>query len=871
MKKLTRNFLTACSFLIIFSQLCFGQNTDPASAKYDQHKVFSPLFFGNNINEYRSASGAPGPKYWQNRADYKIDVSLDTGRHRIEGTTLITYTNNSPGKLTFLWLQIDQNVFREDSRHAATNSLLGRSFTVLAYTQGDEIKSVNIIKNDRKEKADWIINDTRMQIKLADSLSSAGAKIQIEIVYAFDVPLTNGDTRMGRNITKNGWVYAIAQWYPRMEVYDDISGWNVIPYTGDAEFYLEYGDFDYTIHAPADLIIAGSGELQNPAEVLTQKALNRLATARKSDQTIFIKDSADLADRDSYPKKTSLSWHFTCKNSRDISWAASRAFLWDAARINLPSGKKVLAQSIYPIEGAGSNGWGRSTEYVKAAIELYSVKWFEYTYPVATNAGTAVGGMEYPGIIFCGYTDQGGSLWEVVNHEFGHNWFPMIVGSNERKFPWMDEGFNTFTNPINTQDFNKGEYFQEQDQQKIIQPILNLMPESIMTTQNVVQGNYSDWAAYFKPALGLTILRDQILGRDRFDFAFRTYIQRWAFKHPTPWDFFQTMNNAGGEDLNWFWNEWFFTTWNLDQSVKEIKYVQDDPSKGSLITIENLEGLALPVTLLVKEENGRTDTIKLPAQIWQRGPVWTVQYKSTSKLRYVIIDPRHEMPDINPDNNVLIGAGIPAGMNADKIIANYLEAVGGVNKISSIRDLVIKSEHEGNDGMAQKNFLFKIPGSISQDIILPAYNNYNISHIIINGDSVKIVNRGNKVFISDSLREASKLWFNPFPELEFSKAPYLMQLDPKIHLVNDQLAYLVIVTTGKGIKFNYYYNQKTGLKIEQHWNFTIDRNMDFDDYREISPGIKMPFLQNTSLDGYLIDYKVKSAVVNSGLSDDIFK
>jgi Peptidase family M1 domain len=655
MKKSTLNFLLAGCFHFIFFQLSMGQNPEPASTKYDQHRVFSPLFYGNNVNEYRSASGMPGPKYWQNRADYKINVNLDTAKHRIEGSVIITYTNNSPDQLTFLWLQADQNVFREDSRHALTNSIKGRSFTVTGFTNGDEIKSVSLIKNGKKEKADWFVTDTRMQIKLKDTLKSAGTKIQIEIFYAFDIPVSIGDSRMGRTKTKNGWIYEIAQWYPRMEVYDDISGWNLIPYTGDAEFYLEYGNFDYTITAPANLLIAGSGELINSAEVLTPKEMSRLSAARNSDETIFIKDSTEILSANSYPARGNLSWHFICKNSRDISWAASKAFLWDAARINLPSGKKALAQSIYPIESAGQDGYGRSTEYIKASIELYSDKWYEYTYPIATNVGCKEGGMEYPGIIFCDFTNRKGELWYDVTHEFGHNWFPMIVGSNERVFPWMDEGLNTFINIISTQAFNHGEYYVFNDIQKFVQQIVNMMPESIMTTQNVVQGPYSDWAAYYKPCIGLVILREQILGTDRFDFAFRTYIQRWAFKHPTPWDFFHTMDNAAGEDLSWFWNEWFFTTWNLDQSVKEIKYIDGDPSKGALITIENLEGLALPVTVAIKEENGKTDTLRFPAEIWQRGADWTFKYRSGSKILSVTIDPGHTLPDINPDNNILSG------------------------------------------------------------------------------------------------------------------------------------------------------------------------------------------------------------------------
>jgi len=243
-----------------------AQNADQAAAKYDQHKVFNPIFYPERGGEFRTASGAPGPKYWQNRADYKLDVTLDTAKHRIEGSTLITYTNNSPDALGFLWLQVDQNIYKEDSRAESTSNVSGGRFANKSYTKGAEIKSVYIINKGKTLKADYLITDTRMQIKLKDSLRAAGSKLQIKIEYGFDIP-EYGTDRMGRQHSKNGWIYEIAQWYPRMEVYDDVTGWNTIPYLGASEFYLEYGNFDYTITAPASLVVAGSGELLNTAEV----------------------------------------------------------------------------------------------------------------------------------------------------------------------------------------------------------------------------------------------------------------------------------------------------------------------------------------------------------------------------------------------------------------------------------------------------------------------------------------------------------------------------------------------------------------------------------------------------------------------------
>ncbi|MGZ3929479.1 MAG: M1 family metallopeptidase, partial [Mucilaginibacter sp.] len=774
---------------------CIGslkaQNADTAPAKYDQHKVFDPLFYSQRGgNEYRSASGAPGAKYWQNHADYKLNVTLDTAKHRVAGTALITYTNNSPDQLPFLWLQVDQNIYKEDSRGAAASAVEGGRNAIKVFTNGDEIKGVYIIKDGKTEKADYLVADTRLQIKLKNALAASGSKVQIKIDYAFDVP-EYGTDRMGRMHAKNGWIYEIAQWYPRMEVYDDVTGWNVIPYMGASEFYLEYGDFDYTVTAPASLVVVGSGELLNPNEVLTPTTISRLAAAKNSDKTVVIKDSVDVAGHTAYPQKPNLTWHFFCKNARDISWAASKAFLWDAARINLPSGKKALAQSVYPAESEGNDGWGRSTEYVKGAIELYSSEWFEYTYPVATNVAGNVGGMEYPGIVFCGSNNKTSGLWDVTNHEFGHNWFPMIVGSNERKYAWMDEGFNTFINGVDTKVFNKGEYFKETDQQSGAPTMFAPDADAIMNTPDVIQANFLGYAAYMKPALGLDILREQVLGEERFDYAFRTYIKRWAFKHPTPWDFFHSMDNAAGEDLSWFWKEWFTTTWKLDQSVKEINYVEQDPSKGSLITIENLEEMALPVTALVKEENGKTGTVKLPAEIWQRGGVWTFQYKSTSKIIYVILDPDHKLPDINPENNAYSNKFVPQGITATTIIKKYLDAIGGESKLNSIKDLTINADGDIQGIGIKKVSKYKSAGKVNIDIEAPSYNNLIVNRMVVNADSTNFKQMNNNVPLDSLGKKYIRARTRLFPELDFGKAGYNVQLAPRLQVVNGELAYLV--------------------------------------------------------------------------------
>jgi len=847
-----------------------AQNADTTSHKYDQHKVFTPLFYPNNGNEFRGASGAPGAKYWQNRADYKLNVTLDTAKHRVSGSTLITYTNNSPDQLAFLWLQVDQNIYKEDSRGVATSPVDGGRNAVKEFTNGDEIKGIYVIKNGKAEKVDYVVADTRLQIKLNDTLRSGGSKVQFRIDYAFDIP-KYGTDRMGRVQTKNGWIYEIAQWYPRMEVYDDVTGWNVIPYMGAGEFYLEYGNFDYTVTAPANMVVVGSGELLNPAEVLTPKTMSRLAAAAKSDKTVFIRDTTDILSKSSYPQKASLTWHFFCKNSRDVSWAASKAFIWDAARINLPSGKKALAQSVYPAEVKSNDAWGRSTEYVKGCIELYSNEWYEYTYPVATNVAGTVGGMEYPGIVFCGSDNQKGALWDVTNHEFGHNWFPMIVGSNERKYAWMDEGFNTFINGVDTKVFNNGEYYEKPDAQKAAPAMFAPDADAIMNIPDVIQPNYLGYAAYEKPSLGLNILREQVLGEKRFDYAFRTYIKRWAFKHPTPWDFFHTMDNAAGEDLGWFWNEWFLTTMKLDQAVKEINYADNDPSKGALITIANLEGMAMPVTIAIKEHNGKTGTVKLPAEIWERGDTWTFEYKSTSEIEYAIIDPDHLLPDVNPENNSFSGVSVAKDVTAATVIKAYFDAIGGEAKVKDVNDVVINSEGDIRGLSVVRVSKYKSPDKFFEDIAVPTYNNLDVLHIVINGDSINVKQLNKPGQLNPEVKSAIRIWNKLFPELDFNKSGYTMQLSPMLKVVGDQLAYLITVTTPEGTKVNYYYDQKTGLKMKQFAEIAGNgTTIEWGDYRSINPGIKIPFSEKTIIVGQPIEFKVKNATINTGLSNDTF-
>lgn len=622
-----------------------------AQSAYNHHEAFNPNFYPQGGNDYRSASGEPGPKYWQNRADYRINATLDTATHRVTGDVEITYTNNSPDNLKFLWLHLDQNIYKPTSRGSATTTQAGGRWANADFTDGHAIRSITVEVDGKKETPRFGITDTRMQVWLQQPLKATGHKAKLHIAFEFTVP-EYGTDRMGRLKTSNGIVYEVAQWFPRMAVYDDIQGWNVLPYIGAGEFYLEYGDFDVNITAPANLIVAGSGELLNEREVLTAEQQARMNNARNSDRTVIIRSAGEVTDPKSRPSG-SLTWKFRIQNARDVAWAASRAFVWDAARINLPSGRKSLAMSVYPFESIKPNGWQRSTEMVKGSVEHYSKMWYEYPYPAAVNVAGVVGGMEYPGIVFCSYSDAGASLWGVTDHEFGHTWFPMIVGSNERKYAWMDEGFCTFINGLSTKAFNRGEFTQFSffGGEDLTNYIFNKEMDPIMTAPDVTQQDNLGIVAYEKPAMMLNALREVVLGPERFDAAFREYINRWAFKHPTPWDFFHTMENVAGEDLGWFWRGWVLNNWQLDVAVKGVAYIDNDPKKGAEITIENRGQMVMPVPVFIKESNGKVHRSTLPVEIWQRGAEWTFVVPTTSRIADLVLDPEKQLPDVHRNNN----------------------------------------------------------------------------------------------------------------------------------------------------------------------------------------------------------------------------
>ena len=673
---LRRCVVNSCVVIAFSGLTVFAQSSNSGSSTYDPEKTFAPLTLPNPVNAYRSGNGAPGPDYWQNEADYEIHAELDTTAKELHATEIITYTNNSPDALPSLWVQLDQNIYRKDARarelfagmRPRRNASAAAANAPVPSTEGFEFDSVEIDSGRRIAKADYIVNDTRMQIRLAEPLRAHGGQLKIHIKYHYQIPgvwggrtswATTTGTTAGSTAKAavTGDIYDMAQWYPRMCVYDDLRGWDTLPYIG-SEFYLEYGHFDYFVTVPWNMIVAGSGELMNPKDVLTSNEITRLEQARNSDKTIVIRSAEEVSDAASRPKQSgTLTWHFHMDHTRDVAWSASPVFVWDAARINLPDGKKSLAMSVYPPESVGPNekgedAWAHSTEYVKDTVEHFSKQWYPYPWPAAINVAGFSTGMEYPGIVFDGIPDSGAFLFWVTAHEIGHDWFPMIVGSNERRNAFMDEGFNTFIDIDESATFAGGKYGPKRDSEysaggeppdMILKVIDNPAAPVILNRADAYPWSLGHPVSYFKGAYGMVLLREQILGPERFDWAFRKYIRDWAYKHPSPSDFFREMESEGGEDLSYFWRGWYMNNWKLDLAVDKID--------GDTVTISNRGQLVLPATVEAKFTDGTSVRQKFPVETWlSKGTaVWNVE--GGKKIVSVVIDPDHVLPDDDRGNN----------------------------------------------------------------------------------------------------------------------------------------------------------------------------------------------------------------------------
>ncbi|MBL7926963.1 MAG: M1 family peptidase [Bacteroidia bacterium] len=537
-------------------------------------------------NMYRSASGAPGPKYWQQRADYNINATLTESDQRIRGSETITYYNNSPEILTFLWLQLDENVFvNTNEANTQNTSKMNENMSLkdvrnLANAPNDLGIKIEAVTDVGGKALHYVINETMMRVDLPKPLKT-GEKFAFKVTWNYR--MVNRIERWGRGgyeyfSDDSNYMFTIAQWYPRMCVYSDWQGWNHKQFTGTAEFALTFGNFDVSLTVPADYMVAGTGQCSNYASVLTAAQLSRYKKATQATEPVEIVLKQEAIDAEKNKTKATKTWNYHAENVRDFAMLASPKLIWDAMNVTI-DGKNIMAMSYYPKEAYGLYR-KYSTRVVATTLKTYSKYTIGYPYPVAISC-EAASGMEYPMICFnFGRTEKDGTYSEatkngmigVIIHEVGHNFFPMIVNSDERQWTWMDEGLNTFCQYLTEQawDVNfpsrRGPAHRIVDYMKLPKEQL----EPIMTNgDNLVQrgGN-----GYGKPATALNILRETILGRDLFDFAFKEYARRWAFKHPTPNDFFRTMEDASGTDLDWFWRGWFFGIEPCDISIDKVSW-----------------------------------------------------------------------------------------------------------------------------------------------------------------------------------------------------------------------------------------------------------------------------------------------------------
>ena len=583
-------------------------------------------------NAYRSADGSPGPAYWQQRADYTISATLDTAQQRVSGSVAIRYTNNSPDTLRFVWLQLEQNLYRPGSKGSALFPEESR-WGVRGFEGGYELDKV--VVNGRPARHH--LDDTMMRIDLDAPLAPKGGALTVAMDFAFRVP-EHGSDRMGRD----GTLYEVAQWYPRMAVYDDVRGWNAEPYLGQGEFYLEYGDFTYSITVPAGFVVAGSGVLQNAPEVLTAAQRERLARALKSDSVVRIITAAESAPR---PTPGTRTWRFRAENVRDVAWAAAPDFRWDATSWN-----GIITQAFYPWPRAGA-GWENAAENTQWSIRFYSEMLLPYPYPQATSVAGPVGGMEYPMFVMVHYAEAPHGAFGTIDHEHAHQWFPMVVGSNERRYAWMDEGLNTYINAFSNEARTRGYGAWDRYLANWRQVVQNHTQSPLMTMPDRVEPAALGAIGYRKPGAVLLALRNAVVGRETFDRAFREYTRRWSFKHPTPGDFFRTIENYAGEDLSWFWRGFFYSDDVLDIGIADVTIGQGDARHRAVVALRRMTSIPFPVSLRLRCDTGATRDVQLPVQIWARGDRFDASVDVDCRVTGARLWPHGSVPDFNSAND----------------------------------------------------------------------------------------------------------------------------------------------------------------------------------------------------------------------------
>jgi hypothetical protein len=629
------------------------QLTPEQRAGVGDTSMFAPLNL-RDPNIYRGATGAPGPRYWQNRADYDIRATLDTAQQSLTGELRLRYTNNSPDTLRYLWLQVEQNAFTDSSLNAYIFPQESR-FGARGFQGGDVITRLEQVSAaGARRRLESRVEGTVMKVDLAEPLPPGG-RTSLDVAWHFRIP-EHGADRMGHD----GPLYELAQWYPRVAVYDDVRGWNVEPYLGQGEFYLEYGDFTYQVTVPAGYIVAGTGMVTNAAEVLTPAQVQRLARAKTSATPIAIVTAEELKSGAARPRTSgTMTWKFTATNVRDVAWAASPEYLWDASAWD-----GILAMAYYRPSAVAT--WKDAADQSRMSIQEYSERWYRYPWPQISAVEGPISGMEYPMLAMENRSADKYDLYNVVTHEIGHDWFPMIVGSNERVYMWQDEGFNTFINTFSEARRypEKGDQMQRAAEERAMveQYMSNGVDRPVDINPDRIDPRLLAVSAYYKPSVGLQLLRQEILGPAAFDDAFKTYIRNWAFKHPTPADFFRTMENASGRRLDWFWREWFLENPVFDQAVDTVAVQQRGDTTDLAVVYGNRARGVLPIRARFTFADGTAREFDYPAEVWSTNTSYYLRrYRFVGKrVARIELDPEHRLVDIDRANNRWSAPGVAA-------------------------------------------------------------------------------------------------------------------------------------------------------------------------------------------------------------------
>ncbi len=595
----------------------------------------------------RSRSGAPGPKYWQQWADYRLEADLNPVSKRLTGKTAIRYYNRSPDTLASVYVQLLHNIFAPGSRHNTDIP-----WAVEGYELGKVAAAGTTLAAGSGEGAGYEVDGTIMRIRLPKPLAPGGT-VDLNFDYRIRIP-PDGAPRGGQD----GEVYYISYWYPQMAVYDDVNGWQTDQYLGNAEFYMGYGNYDVTLTVPAGWLVTSTGTLTNASDVLTEQTRSRLDSAMSAKEVVHVVAEADRGAGRSTTAGSNgkLTWKFRAENVRDVAWGTSADYLWDATNAAVGDANGDGTADTTRIDAfwrpeMRTSHWDEAARYGRHSVEFLSSYLWPYPYPhmTAVDGPKSCGGMEYPMMTCIGGEWDTLNMYEVVVHEIAHMWHPMQVGSDEKRYAWMDEGFAQFTQSQAMPDFFKG----YDDEAENREPYLNLATvggEVELMHHGDRYPNYNAYgtASYYKTATALVALRG-VLGRETFQRAFREYGRRWQYKHPTPWDFFDTVEDVAGRDLSWFWRTWFFETWRLDQAIDTVTTVGDSLE----VVVANKGRAPMPVHLVVTRTTGEPQVVDIPVSVWFTGEKrTTVRIAQEPSIKTIEIDPKREFPDIDRGNGM---------------------------------------------------------------------------------------------------------------------------------------------------------------------------------------------------------------------------